>query len=139
MGSVSKDVDVPASSADVWDAMRDYGAVHKRVAPGFVVDCYLDGVDRVITFASGGTARERLVSLDDQRKRLVYTVVEGRLALEHHQGSVEVSAHGPAATGSRIVWITDFLPDELEQVIEGLMTQGAAAMIRAFSVQGNTS
>ncbi len=134
MGSISKHIDVPASPADVWDAMRDYGAVHQRVVPGFVVDCSLEGIDRVITFASGGTARERLISLDDGHRRLVYTVVEGALAPEHHQGSVEVSADGPTATGSRIVWTTDFLPDELGQVIEGLMTQGAAAMIRAFSV-----
>ncbi len=133
MSSICKDIDVHISATEVWEAMRDYGAVHERVAPGFVVDCHLDGPDRVITFASGGKARERLVCLDDRRRRLVYTVVEGGLAFEHHQGTVEVSDPGSDATGCRVIWTTDFLPEELAPAIEGLMSQGAAAIARAFS------
>lgn len=133
MTSISKDIDVPTSAAEVWDAMRDYGAVHERVAPGFVIDARMDATDRVISFASGATARERLVSLDDRRRRLVYTVVEGGLAFEHHQGSVEVLDAERGANGCRVIWTTDFLPDELAPAIEGLMSEGAAAIARAFS------
>lgn len=114
--------------------MRDYGAVHRRVTPGFVVDAQLEGMDRVVTFASGAIARERLVSLDDERRRLVYTVVEGRLLFEHHQGSVEVVEAGPQEPGSRIVWTTDFLPEELGAPLGILMNEGAVAISRAFSV-----
>jgi hypothetical protein len=113
--------------------MRDYGAVHRRVAPGFVVDAQLEGMDRLVTFASGAIARERLVSLDDDRRRLVYKVVEGRLPFEHHQGSVEVIESGPQEPGSRIVWTTDFLPEELGAPLGVLMNEGAVAISRAFS------
>ena len=60
-------------------ALRDFGAVHQRVAPGFVTATRLDGDDRVVTFFTGAEARERLVSVDDARRRLVYTVVESQL------------------------------------------------------------
>jgi hypothetical protein len=99
-----------------------------------VIDAQLEGVDRVITFASGAIARERLVSLDDERRRLVYKVVEGRLPFEHHQGSVEVIESEPEERGCRIVWITDFLPEQLGAPLGVLMNEGAVAIARAFSV-----
>jgi len=132
MGSICREIRVPRSAPEVWEAIRDYGAVHRRVAPGFVIDSQLDGRDRVITFESGAVARERLVALDDNRLRLVYKVLEGRLSFEHHQGSVEVIG-GPEGPGCRIVWTTDFLPEDLRAPLEGLMNEGAAAIASAFS------
>ena len=53
MASIRKEfeIDVPVEVA--WAAFRDVGAVHERLARGFVVDCRLDGPDRVVTFANG--------------------------------------------------------------------------------------
>jgi hypothetical protein len=34
--------------------------VHRRLAPGFVVDAKMDGDARIVTFANGNIARERL-------------------------------------------------------------------------------
>jgi hypothetical protein len=133
MGSITRSVRVKTAAPEVWEAMRDYGAVDTRVAPGFVVDSKLDGADRVVKFSSGAVARERLVSLDDNRRRLVYKVVEGGLPLEHHQGIVEVLENRTDQTGCQIVWVTDFLPEHLGPVLEGLMDEGAAAMVRAFA------
>src|SRR5580692_3558149 len=120
MASIRKDIQVGASAADAWQALRDYGAVHERVAPGFVVDTRLEGGDRVVTFVTGSTARERLVTMDDQRRRLVYTVVEGPLGALHHQASVEVLEVTDGSAGCSLVWITDVLPDELAPVLAGL-------------------
>lgn len=119
-----------ASAGEAWDALRDFGAVHERVASGFVVNASVDGPDRVVTFASGAQARERLVTLDDDRRRLVYTVVDGPLGATHHQASVEVR---DASAGCTIVWTTDLLPDGLAPVVDGLMEQGAAAIARTLS------
>lgn len=130
MGSVVEEIDVTAAPDQVWDALRDDGAIHERVVAGFVVASELEGPDRVVTFSSGAVARERLVSLDDER-RLVYTVVESQLGFIHHQASVEVSP-GPSGAGSRIVWSTDFLPEEPGEAVGFLMGEGAAAMGRAF-------
>src|SRR3954453_24271125 len=79
MASIYKDIPLDASPDDVWAAVRDSGAVHQRVAPGFVIDCKLDGDSRILTFANGNVAQERLVTMDDARMRLVYAVVRPRL------------------------------------------------------------
>ena len=59
MGSITKYIDVAAPANAVWDAVRDFGALHERLVPGFVVGSTLegdDGSDRVITFVSGAVA-----------------------------------------------------------------------------------
>src|SRR5882724_767333 len=75
MASIHKDIIIDASPAEVWDAVRDFGAVHQRLVPGFVLDSRLDGDARIVTFANGTVARELLVDCDDTRRRLVYAVV----------------------------------------------------------------
>lgn len=122
--SIQKEVVVDASPADVWDAMRDYGAVHKRLARGFVVDCRLDGDARIVTFANGSVAREVLVSMDDQTRRLVYTIVGTRL--KHHNASFQVFAEGDNRT--RITWIADILPNDLAPYISSQMEEGTRVM-----------
>src|SRR5690242_9739038 len=102
MASIRNEIRVAAPAAAVWDALRDFGAVHTRVVPGFVVDCRREGETRVVTFASGLVARESLVDLDEQRRRLVYAIVGGRPS--HYNASVEVHDDG---AGSTIVWIID--------------------------------
>src|SRR5437868_5222006 len=130
MASIRKEIRIDNSAATVWDALRDFGAVHRRVAPGFVVDSRVEGDDRVVTFVSGAVARERLVSADDQARRLVYTVVEGPLGSTHHQSSVEVVETG---SGCTFLWTTDVLPHELAGALDSLMDQGAEAIQRALS------
>jgi hypothetical protein len=104
--------------------MRDYGAVHKRLARGFVVDCRLDGDARIVTFANGSVAREVLVSMDDQTQRLVYTIVGTRL--KHHNASFQVFAEGDNRT--RITWIADILPNDLAPYISSQMEEGTRVM-----------
>src|SRR6185437_10549777 len=51
MASIHKDVPLPAPAADVWDAVRDFGALHRRLVPGFVLETRLDGEARIVSFA----------------------------------------------------------------------------------------
>ena len=133
MTSIHKDIQLGTTPEKAWDALRDYGAVHQRVAPGFVTDAVLDGDDRIVTFVNGAVARERLVTVDDERRRLVYTVVDGPLGATHHQASVEVLDSTEDGTGCRLAWTTDVLPDDLGPVIDGMMEHGAAAIARALA------
>jgi hypothetical protein len=92
MASIHKDVALDAPAADVWSAVRDFGALHRRLVPGFVLDTELDGDARIVTFANGTVAREVLVDCDDARQRLVYAVKSERVA--QHSASVQVIADG---------------------------------------------
>ncbi len=124
MASNRREVLLGASADKVWDAVRDFGQVHTRVAPGFLTKLEMDKGDRVLTFFNGLVARERLVTLDEPAKRLVYTVVEGRAS--HYNGSVEVLDAGNEK--SRLVWTIDLLPDELGSVVGGMMDRAMPLM-----------
>src|SRR3954447_22827061 len=128
MASIYKDVSLDARPEDIWAAVRDYGAVHERVAPGFVTDCRLDGASRIVTFANGNVAQELLVTMDDARMRLVYAVVSPRLT--QHSASIQVFAEGEGS--SRMLWIADVLPNEIGSYIDGQMESGALAMQKQF-------
>lgn len=126
MASIRKEMVLDANPNDVWDAVRDVGAIHTRLAPGFVADTRLEGDARVVTFANGFVARERIVTVDDDARRLVWASVGGRLA--HHNGALQVLSAGDGR--SRIVWIADLLPDEFATQIDDMMSQGMGAMQR---------
>ena len=85
----------------------------------------LDGDTRIVTFANGMVARERILDIDDQRKRVAYTVLEGP-GLAFHHASMEVLEDGPGR--SRFRWITDFLPKEAAEALAPLIEQGGQAL-----------
>jgi uncharacterized protein YndB with AHSA1/START domain len=122
MASITKQVLIDAPADEVWDALRDFGAVHERLAPGFVVDAHLEDGARLVTFADGAVAREVLVDVDDDARRLVYSVVESPLQSTYDNSSAQVVAG--ADGGTRFVWIKDVLPHELAPRIDELMEQG---------------
>jgi len=128
MASVRKEVSVQARPEHVWEAIRDVGALHTRLVPGFVTDCRLEGSTRIVTFANGVVAREVIVDLNESARRLVWSAQGGRLT--HHNASVQVFADG--AQRSRIVWVADLLPNEMAPAIEGMIEQGMVAMKNAL-------
>jgi hypothetical protein len=128
MASIHKDIPLDADPDDVWAAVADFGAVHRRLVPGFVLDAKLDGDSRIVTFANGTVARELLVDCDHTRRRLVYAVVSERV--KQHSASVQVVADGAAR--SRLVWIVDVLPHEIAPYLNAQMDQAALAMKQAL-------
>lgn len=120
MASIRKEIQIDARPEDVWDALRDWGAIHERFAPGFVVDARLDGPDRIVTFFNGAVVRELLVDLDDDARRLVWSVVDGPYT--HHNGVAQVIADGEDR--SRFVWVADLLPAAAAAVTGELMERG---------------
>ena len=109
MASVHREIVIDRPPAEVWDALADVGALHTRLAPGFVTDCRLEPGARVVTFANGMVARELIVAVDAERRRVAWSVVGGPLS--HHNASAQVFAEA-AGERRRFVWIADFLPDE---------------------------
>ncbi|MDN4985539.1 SRPBCC family protein [Bradyrhizobium sp. WYCCWR 13022] len=128
MASIHNDISLPAQARDVWDAVRDFGALHQRLVPGFVTTCSLDGDARIVTFANGSVAREVLVDCDDGRQRLVYAINNERL--KHYSASVQVIADGEATC--RLVWIIDMLPNELAPYVQEQTKAAVIAMHKAF-------
>ena len=124
MGATMRvEIHIAAPVDEVWAAVRDVGAVHTRLAPGFVVDDRLEKGVRTVTFADGFVVKETIVSIDDENHRLGYSAA-GRPSTFHF-ASIQVVADGEA---SRLIWITDVLPDDRKGPIMALMEQGAMVM-----------
>ena len=57
MASIRRELTLDAPPAAVWEALRDVGAIHTRLAPGFVLATELEpgGAARIVTFGNGTT------------------------------------------------------------------------------------
>lgn len=124
MATICIEAHIDAPADEVWDAIRDYGALHTRLVPGFVIDTRIEGDSRMVTFGNGMVARERIVGLDDGARRFAYGIVSERMT--HHSASNQVLDDGQGAC--RFVWIADVLPDAAAETMEPMMRQGAATL-----------
>jgi hypothetical protein len=124
MAAIFREFVVSASPGFVWSAIRDFGAVHERLARGFVVNTVVDGNARTVTFANGFVVRELILAIDDEHRRLAYSAVGGRTT--HHNAYFQVFEHTP--TTARLVWVTDLLPEEMRPAIEQMVDQGILAI-----------
>ena len=128
MASICREFQVKARPEDVWAAARDVGALHLRLAQGFVVDTRLEEGARIVTFANGLVARELIVDIDDDARRLVWATVGGRMS--HYNASLQVFADGEGRC--RAIWIADLLPHELAGPIGAMIDEGCAAIKRTL-------
>jgi hypothetical protein len=124
MASIHKEILIEAPSSEVWDAVRDFDAVHTRLAPGFVTDAKKDNDARIVTFANGTIAREILVDCDDARRRLVYAIKSERIT--QHSASVQIFDEGERRC--KFVWTVDVLPNSIAPYIDAQMDLAATAM-----------
>src|SRR5262249_32858723 len=124
MASIRKEIPLETSAENVWAAVRDVGALHTRLVPGFVVDTRLEADARVVTFGNGMVVRELIVDLDDEARRLAWSARGGRLT--HHNASGQVFADG--ARRCRLVWIADPPPNEVAGGLRAMIDQAATVM-----------
>ena len=124
MATIHKEIKIKRSKEFVWDAIRDVGAIDKRLVPGFVGDCKLDGDWRIVTFGNGLVVRELIVSVDDKICRHSWSA-RGE-PLTHHNASVQVFSDGEEKC--RVVWIADLMPNEVAEVIGQMIQQALNAM-----------
>jgi len=127
MASIRQEIRIDAAPEAIWDAVRDVGALHTRLVPGFVVDTRLEEGARVVTFGNGMVVRELIVDLDDEARRAAWSAVD--TPMTHYNASVQIF---PDGAGSRVVWIADLLPDEMKPQVAGMIAEGLQAMKRAM-------
>lgn len=120
MATIRRETLIEASPERVWAALRDVGALHTRLAPGFVTNTTMEDGARLVTFGNGMVVRERIVEVDDENHRVAWSATGG--ALTHHNASAQAFAEGPKAT--RFVWIADLLPSEAAPTIARMIETG---------------
>jgi hypothetical protein len=130
MATIHREVLIDSAPEDVWAAVRDFGEVHKRLAPGFVTDTRVEDDVRTVTFANGAVVRELIVDVDDEVRRIAYAVIGGSLEPRHHHASMQIL--GDAEDRSRFVWIIDVTPDSLGAPIAEMVDQGIRVIKRTL-------
>jgi len=124
MAAVHVETTIRAPAQQVWRALAATGDAHLAFA-GVLTDCRLEREDvRVATFANGQVIKERIISVDPQRMRIAYGVIESQFV--HHSASMQVV---PRSDDECVfVWIADVLPHAAAAMITPLMEQGAGAL-----------
>jgi uncharacterized protein YndB with AHSA1/START domain len=132
VASVRKEVVIAATPAEVWAAVRDWAALHERLVPGFATDTRVEGRDRIVTFFTGAVMTERIITVDDDEQRLVWSIVDG--PYEHHNGAVQVVAESDDRT--RFVWIADLLPDDAAERTSQMMERAITVIRKTLEGAG---
>ncbi len=129
MTTIRKNIDIDAPAAEVWDVVRDVGAIHTRLTPGFVTDTRLEPGARVVKFANGLEVREWIIDVNEEFRRLAYSVRSKNF--DHHSASFEVIALSDTRT--RLVWTTDALPGAAAESIRPMIEQGSLVIQQTLS------
>ncbi len=120
MATIRKRIEVAAGPEKVWEKLSKVGEISKLI--GFVSDSVLTGDTRVCSLAQGGSLKEKIVTVDAEARRVVYTITESPLNMAFHAASMEIEAAGD---GTAMTWTVDLLPAEAAEQMEPML---AAAM-----------
>jgi Polyketide cyclase / dehydrase and lipid transport len=136
MASIQLELDIEADAAQVWQVIGDWADGPVRMAPGFVVSSRVADDVRVVTFADGYIARERLVTRDDGARRIVYSLIGDAAPPEHDNAVIQVVPDGPGRC--RFHWSRDVLPDEAAGALSAAMHQAAPIIKGALETAGRS-
>lgn len=130
MATIHREVHIQAHPDKVWSALCDVGALHTRLCPGFVIDTKMEGDDaRIVTFGNGRTARELIVSVDDERRRVAWAILGGDGgSLIHYNGAAQVIPLPDG--GCRFTWTSDLLPHDAAPTVQAMIEAGIATIKR---------
>ncbi|WP_163893791.1 SRPBCC family protein [Mycolicibacterium hippocampi] len=132
MASIHTEFLIDVDAARAWRVVGDWAAGPAAMAPGYVVSSQAEGDVRVVTFANGTIARERLVARDDAARRIVYSVIGDSLRPDHDNAVMQVIPDG--ADRCRLVWSRDVLPDELADPLREAMHEAGAVITRTVGL-----
>ena len=130
MATARTEITIDANADDVWEVIRDFENGPLLMARGHVTSSRTEDGVRVVTFANGSVARERCIAVDDEQRRIVFSIIGGTVVPEHDNATMQVFDDGEGH--SRFVWIHDVLPDTLAAPLLAAMEHGNLAIQRTL-------
>ena len=124
MASIYKESSIDVAAEAAWAALRAAGDAAKAFAP-VVAESTLDDDMRTVRFGNGLVISERILDIDDRRRRIAYSAVNAA-GMQFHHASMQIFEDGP--NRCRFVWITDFHPKEAAGNLTALIDQGTVAL-----------
>jgi Polyketide cyclase / dehydrase and lipid transport len=135
MASVRTEFQIDVDAEQVWRVVGDWANGPVDMARGHVVSSEACGAVRVVTFARGTIARERLISRDEAARRIVYSLIGDTVCPEHDNAVMQILAG--RAGRCRFIWSRDVLPDELAGPLHVAMTEAAPIIKRTLEYTGH--
>lgn len=133
MTSVRESITIPATANDVWQTVRDFGAINEFVPPIISSELSGEGVgaERALTLEDGAQVIERLEALNDEARTLRYSIVEAPLPITNYASTLSVTAHGDATC--EVTWASEFdvvdaPDDEVASTFAELYAAGLAGL-----------
>ena len=126
MATIHRDFPVDAPPEKAWAALRDVGRVNELIT--FLGEVTVEGDRRTCSLGDLGTLDELIVSVDDETRRLAYTIRESPFGFEHHHASMQITENG--GSGARFLWTTDVKPDAAAAALSEAI-DGAVESLRA--------
>jgi hypothetical protein len=113
MASINLETKLGVGPDELWAQVKDVGGVSNLL--GIITESSLDGDQRSCTMADGAQLSETIISIDDDNRRVAYTITDSPFPIEAHAASMQVSDAGDGT--SHFQWITDVKPDELADAL----------------------
>ncbi|MCV7381790.1 MxaD family protein [Mycobacterium alsense] len=126
MASIRSEFHIDVDADRVWRVVGDWAGGPVGMARGYVASARADGDVRVVRFANGNVARERLVARDESARRIVYSLIGNTARPEHDNTAMQIVPDG--ARRCRFIWTRDVLPDELAGPLHAAMEDAAPAI-----------
>jgi hypothetical protein len=119
MATIHREFEIDAAPEKAWAALRDVGRINTLIA--FLGEVKVEGDRRTCELGDQGRLDELIVSVDDERRRIAYAILDSPFNLEHHHASMQVVPND--GSGARFIWTTDVKPDgavpDLSVAIDG--------------------
>ncbi len=128
MASIHHEATIDVSAEAAWARLRQVDQAHTLFAPVLVDGTFdRDAQTRTVRFANGMVVQERILDVDEARRRVAYTVVDGA-GMSYHHASMEI-----------IERRSDALPVRLGQRLPARGVQGPDGAARRGGHAGSES
>jgi hypothetical protein len=134
MASIHIESAVAVSADTAWQALKRVGDADALFAP-VLAGAEMHGDIRTARFGNGLVIHERVVDVDDARRRVSYTALDSP-GLTYHHASMQIVEDAPGRC--RFLWTTDFLPAEATSGLRPLIDAGTQAL-KANLERGSTA
>lgn len=128
MATIRKEFEVNSDVNSVWEKIADTGNISQII--GFVSESQQSGDQRVCKLDNGATLVEKIISVNEGLKRVVYSITESPLNMEFQVASMELEASGGK---TKFVWTADLLPDAAAEALEPMMDSAVADMSKTLA------
>ena len=129
MASIRTEFVIEADAARVWKTVGNWENGPADMARGHVVSSRAEGACPRRDLRRR-VARERLVTLDDETRRIVYSVIGDTVRPDHDNAVMHIVEDGEDRC--RFVWSRDVLPDELAQPLLAAMREAGPVIKRTL-------